>query len=163
MIFSMMLYLIIGTGMASVLYYGGYQVMTGTLTAGGLVAFYGYTIQLFAPLYVLIDIYSKLQRAWASVRRLIEIAETEVVLSDKPEAMVLQAGTPPTVELKNVSFSYHDERPAFPRYDQWDAGADKLRCFRGGGRKVSRSHETIHGECRHERSDQHGSDPRRGE
>lgn len=117
MIFSMMLYLIIGTGMASVLYYGGYQVMTGTLTAGGLVAFYGYTIQLFAPLYVLIDIYSKLQRAWASVRRLMEIAETEVVLSDKPEAMVLLAGTPPTVELKNVSFSYHNDRPVLSAVD----------------------------------------------
>jgi ABC-type bacteriocin/lantibiotic exporter with double-glycine peptidase domain len=39
--FSSFLYLIIVMGMASVLCYGGYQVMTGALTAGGLVAFDG--------------------------------------------------------------------------------------------------------------------------
>ncbi len=70
--FSSILYLIIVLGMAAVLCYGGYQVMSGTLTAGGLVAFYGYTLQLFMPLYGVVDIYSRLQRAAASVRRLME-------------------------------------------------------------------------------------------
>lgn len=109
--FSVMLYLIIVTGMASVLCYGGYQVMMGTLTAGGLVAFYGYTLQLFAPLYGAIEIYSKLQRAAASVRRLMEIAETEVALRDRPQPFVLPAASPAALELKNVSFSYEGERP----------------------------------------------------
>jgi ABC-type bacteriocin/lantibiotic exporter with double-glycine peptidase domain len=71
--FSMLLYLIVVAGMASVLCYGGYLVMQGRLTAGGLVAFYGYTLQLFIPLYGVVDIYSKLQRAGASIRRLTEI------------------------------------------------------------------------------------------
>src|SRR5262249_26235216 len=53
--FSSLLYLIIVMGMAAVLCYGGYQVMTGTLTAGSLVAFYGYTLQLFIPLYGVVD------------------------------------------------------------------------------------------------------------
>src|ERR1044072_121414 len=66
--FSTLLYLIIVTGMASVLCYGGYQVMTGMLTAGSLVAFYGYTLQIFYPLYGVVDLYSKLQRAGASIR-----------------------------------------------------------------------------------------------
>ena len=109
--FGALLYLIIVTGMAAVLCYGGYQVMTGTLTAGGLVAFYGYTLQLFGPLYGAVEIYSKLQRAGASVRRLMEVAEAEVVVSDKSEAIVLRSDSPATVELKNVCFSYHDDRP----------------------------------------------------
>src|SRR5690242_3706791 len=66
--FSALLYLIVVTGMASVLCYGGYLVMAGSLTPGGLVAFYGYTLQLFIPLYGVVDIYSKLQRAGASIR-----------------------------------------------------------------------------------------------
>jgi ABC-type multidrug transport system fused ATPase/permease subunit len=108
--FSVVLSLIIVAGMAGVLCYGGYQVMVGTLTAGGLVAFYGYTLQLFSPLYGAIDIYSKLQRAGASVRRLMEIAEAKTVLSERPEALALRLDSPAAVELRNVSFSYHDDR-----------------------------------------------------
>lgn len=111
MFFSVVLYLIIVMGIASVLCYGGYQVMVGTLTAGSLVAFYGYTLQLFSPLYGAIEIYSKLQRAAASVRRLIEIADAEVAVNDKPAAVVLRPGTPAAVELKNVCFGYHSDRP----------------------------------------------------
>lgn len=109
--FSCLLYLIIVFGMAAVLCYGGYQVIDGTLTAGGLVAFYGYTFQLFLPLYGVMDIYAKLQRAGASVRRLMEIAQAEVVLKDRPGALPLERNTSGTVELKEVCFSYHDDRP----------------------------------------------------
>ncbi|HZE71003.1 MAG TPA: ABC transporter ATP-binding protein [Pyrinomonadaceae bacterium] len=109
--FSSCLYLIIVIGMASVLSYGGYQVMTGTLTAGGLVAFYGYTLQLFIPLYGVVDIYSKFQRAGASVRRLMEITEAEMTLRDRPGALVIEPGVSGAIELKDVSFSYTPDRP----------------------------------------------------
>lgn len=109
--FSSILYLIIVTGMASVLCYGGYQVIKGTLTAGGLVAFYGYTLQLFIPLYGVVDIYSKLQRAGASVRRLMEITEAEMTMPDRPGALVLQPDASGAIELQDVSFSYHADRP----------------------------------------------------
>lgn len=112
LLFSSVLYLIIVAGMAAVLCYGGYQVMMGTLTAGGLVAFYGYTLQLFIPLYGVVDIYSKLQRAGASVRRLMEITEAEIVLRDRPGALALDSNLSSAgIELKDVSFSYHAERP----------------------------------------------------
>ena len=108
--FSTLLYLIIVVGMASVLGYGGYLVTLGRLTPGGLVAFYGYTLQLFMPLYGVVDIYSKLQRAGASIRRLMEITEADAVLRDRPGALSLSGDSPGVVELKDVSFSYHTER-----------------------------------------------------
>jgi ABC-type multidrug transport system fused ATPase/permease subunit len=111
LLFSSFLYLIIVTGMAGVLCYGGYQVMMGTLTAGGLVAFYGYTMQLFIPLYGVVDIYSKLQRAGASVRRLMEITEAELILKDRPGALALEPNASGAIELRDVSFSYHTDRP----------------------------------------------------
>jgi len=111
LLFSSFLYLIIVTGMAGVLCYGGYQVMRGTLTAGGLVAFYGYTLQLFIPLYGVVDIYSKLQRAGASVRRLMEITEAELILRDRPKALALQPNASGAIELRDVYFSYHADRP----------------------------------------------------
>ncbi|HYK20065.1 MAG TPA: ABC transporter ATP-binding protein [Pyrinomonadaceae bacterium] len=109
--FSSLLYLIIVLGMAGVLCYGGYQVMLGTLTAGGLVAFYGYTLQLFIPLYGVVDIYSKLQRAGASVRRLMEITEADAVLRDRPDALALEPHTAGTIEFRDVFFSYRTDRP----------------------------------------------------
>lgn len=109
--FSALLYLIIVIGMASVLCYGGYQVMIGALTAGSLVAFYGYTLQLFIPLYGVVDIYSKLQRTGASIRRLMEITQAEMILRDRPDARVLQPNISGAVELQDVAFSYHSERP----------------------------------------------------
>jgi ABC-type multidrug transport system fused ATPase/permease subunit len=109
--FSSVLYLIIVLGMASVLCYGGYQVMMGALTAGGLVAFYGYTLQLFIPLYGIVDIYSRFQRAAASVRRLMEITEADPALSDRPESLALQPNSSGGIELKEVSFGYYADRP----------------------------------------------------
>ena len=109
--FSSFLYLIIVLGMATVLCYGGYQVMTGSLTAGGLVAFYGYTLQLFMPLYGVVDIYSRLQRATASVRRLMEITEAESLVRDRPDALALVPDAPAGIEFSEVSFHYHAERP----------------------------------------------------
>ena len=107
--FSSLLHLIIVAGMAAVLSYGGYQVMTGTLTAGGLVAFYGYTLQLFIPLYGVVDIYAKVQRVAASARRLIEITEAKSILRDG--ALPLNVDTPAAIELTEVCFSYNPERP----------------------------------------------------
>jgi len=111
LLFGYLLYVIIIAGMASVLYYGGYQVMTDQLTTGGLVAFYGFTVQLFIPLYGVVDVYSKLQRAGASVRRLMEISESPAVLTDRPGALVLDENAPGTIELKDVAFSYDANRP----------------------------------------------------
>ena len=110
MFFGGLLYLIVVVGMASVLGYGGYLVMSGRLTAGGLVAFYGYTLQLFIPLYGVVDIYSKLQRAGASIRRLMEITEAQTALSDRPEALSLKPDLAGVVELRDVSFSYNGDR-----------------------------------------------------
>ena len=107
--FSAVLYLIIITGMAGVLSYGGFQVVKGTLTAGGLVAFYGYTLQLFIPLYGVVDIYAKVQRVAASARRLLEITEAKSILRDGERP--LRVDEPAAIELRDVCFSYDSERP----------------------------------------------------
>ena len=113
--FGSILYLIIVVGMAGVLCYGGYQVINGTMTAGSLVAFYGYTLQLFVPLYGVVEIYSKLQRAGASVRRVMEITEAETVMHDRSDALALQLSDSGAIELKDVCFSYHSDRQVLQR------------------------------------------------
>ena len=107
--FSGLLFLIIVVGIGTVLFYGSYQVIAGTLTAGSLVAFYGYTMQLFVPLYGVMDLYARFQRAAASVRRLLDIKEVDLVIQDRPGAGALPSNT--AIELSDVTFSYHPERP----------------------------------------------------
>jgi ABC-type multidrug transport system, ATPase and permease components len=58
-----------------------------------------------------VDIYSKLQRTGASVRRLMEITEADAVMRDRRGALALESGNSPAIELKEVSFSYDSERP----------------------------------------------------
>jgi len=85
--------------------------MTASLTAGGLVAFYGYTLQLFIPLYAVVDIYSKIQRVGASVRRLREISDAKSILRESEESSPLEFGTSTAIELQEVCFSYRADRP----------------------------------------------------
>ena len=58
-------------GMSLILGFGGYAVMRGALTLGGLVAFYGYVVRLFEPVSIAIDLQSRLQRVGASLRRIL--------------------------------------------------------------------------------------------
>jgi ABC-type multidrug transport system fused ATPase/permease subunit len=131
--FSALLYLIIVVGMASVLCYGGYLVIAARLTAGGLVAFYGYTLQLFIPLYGVVDIYSKLQRAGASIRRLMEITEAQAILHEPANALVLGAGCAGVVELRDVSFSYASDRRVLSNVNLRVSAGERVAIAAGSG------------------------------
>ncbi|HEY2974374.1 MAG TPA: ABC transporter ATP-binding protein [Pyrinomonadaceae bacterium] len=103
--------LIAVAGVASVLGYGGYQVVAGTLSVGGLVAFYGYAIQLFSPLYSIMDIYAKFQRVGASARRILDVKLADITVKDRPGSVALTQPSPGAIELKNVFFSYRTAKP----------------------------------------------------
>ena len=102
---------VIVLGMGLILGYGGYEVTRGTLTVGGLVAFYGYVFRLFAPVSIAIDLQSRLQRVGASIRRILEITSGDTQ-SAAPESMTPQwPDTTPELEFRSVWFCYHESRP----------------------------------------------------
>ncbi len=115
---------VIVLGMALILGYGGYQVTRGTLTIGGLVAFYGYIFRLFAPVSIAIDLQSRLQRAGASIRRILEIADYDGQVDPRPASIppspihpgtfrpsLLRHSVNPDLEFRSVSFQYCESRP----------------------------------------------------
>jgi ABC-type multidrug transport system fused ATPase/permease subunit len=66
--------LMVVAGSTLILGYGGYEVVQGRLTVGGLVAFFSYVTRLFEPLSIAVDLQSRMQRVTASIRRILEIS-----------------------------------------------------------------------------------------
>src|SRR5258708_36622778 len=75
---------IITLGTIAILGYGSYQVFVGALTVGGLVASYSYIARLFDPLNAAVEIYSRLNRRSASIRRSLEIIERDPNVGTRP-------------------------------------------------------------------------------
>ena len=88
-----------------VIWYGGNEVIGGTLTLGELVAFNGYLSFLMFPIFMLGMIAANMTRAAASAQRVFEVLDAESEVRDKPDAVSL----PPIsgrVAFEDVSFRY---------------------------------------------------------
>ncbi|MCB1056700.1 MAG: ABC transporter ATP-binding protein [Acidobacteria bacterium] len=98
------------TAIALALGLGGYQVLRGTLTVGGLVAFYTYLNRIFDPIRDMVDMYSRLQRANASIRRVMGLLEETPEVVERPGARRLPATTRGRVVVRDLHFGYKEER-----------------------------------------------------
>ena len=99
------IFLIANLGQAAVLYFGGQQIIDGTLTIGEWQKFSLYLILVFFPLGQLGFIITQMSQAAASANRVYEIIDAPNEVTDKPGAIPL----PPVkgaVEFADVSFSY---------------------------------------------------------
>ncbi len=98
--------LTIGLAMSAAIGYGGWSVLEGTLTVGGLVAFYTYLAQLFEPLSGVAEIYARTQKTFASIRRVQGVLALEPTINNWPTAIKLPQDRPWTIELADVRFGY---------------------------------------------------------
>ena len=99
------IFLIANLGQALVLYFGGRQILAGTLTIGEWQKFSLYLALVFFPIGQLGFIISQMSAASASANRIFEILDASNDVVDKPDAVPL----PPisgNVEFDNVSFRY---------------------------------------------------------
>ena len=100
-----LIFLIANLGQATTLYFGGRQIIAGTLTLGQWEEFSLYLIYLFLPIAQLGFIINQFSQASASATRIFEILDTKNDVTDKPGALAL-----PTVEghikFENVTFRY---------------------------------------------------------
>lgn len=89
-----------------VLGYGGYLVFAGSLTVGGLVAFYGYLARLFDPVHAAVSMYSQLNRLKTSIRRISETLRAVPTVSEVPHPVCLLQGARGELGMDNACFSY---------------------------------------------------------
>lgn len=100
-------FLIANLGQAAVLYYGGKQIIDGTLTFGEWQKFSLYLVYVFFPIGQLGFIISQMSQASASSSRIFEIFDARNDVADKPGAAAL----PPVqghVTFEDVTFRYFD-------------------------------------------------------
>jgi ATP-binding cassette subfamily B protein len=92
-------------GLATILFYGGRQVIDGRLTIGEFSAFYAYLLMLLSPMRTLGTLLGLAQRATAAGARVYQILDREPRIASAPDAPGLPAGAG-HVELHGVSVQY---------------------------------------------------------
>ena len=94
---------------ALIIWYGGGQVMAGTLTLGSLVAFLQYSRRFFQPIQDMSEKYNILQSAMASSERLFKLIDTPAAVVNPPDALVPSGHPTGEIEFRDVWFAYKDE------------------------------------------------------
>ena len=97
-------------GQVGVLALGGWLTLHGSIKIGVFLAFSLYIGQMVAPVRALTTLITIGQEARASVIRVYEVIDSKPVVTEKPGAVVLPAGTP-DVELDDVAFGYLPSEP----------------------------------------------------
>ncbi len=99
------------SGLGLILWYGGWEVIRGDLSAGGLAKFILYLNQLTFPIRMSSFIINSFSRAISSGGRLFEVLDAESSVAEKSNAKVLERAKG-HVEFEDISFAYESRMPA---------------------------------------------------
>jgi ATP-binding cassette subfamily B protein len=108
----MSLYFTLALGL--ILWYGGWEVIKGDLTPGGLTKFILYLNQLTFPIRMTAFIINSFSRAISSGERIFDVIDARSPVEEKPNAEEL-GRVKGYVRFENVSFSYDSRLPALSR------------------------------------------------
>ncbi|MDO8550695.1 MAG: ABC transporter ATP-binding protein [Ignavibacteria bacterium] len=93
---------------ALIVWYGGGEIIQGTLTIGVLFAFIQYTEMFFRPIRDLSEKYNIMQTAMASSERIFKLLDNQTFVRD-PEVPVKMERVKGEIEFRNVWFAYNEE------------------------------------------------------
>ncbi|MDD3396189.1 MAG: ABC transporter ATP-binding protein [Acidaminococcaceae bacterium] len=97
-------------GVTAIIWYGGRSVIDGEITAGSLVAFLVYAVNISNPIKRLTRVIGSIQKALAAAQRVFDVLDLDEVIKDKPKAEDLP-NISGKVVFDNVGFSYNPEDP----------------------------------------------------
>ena len=92
-----------------VVWFGGKQILAGSMPVGDLTAFTSYIVQILMSLMMLAMVLLQSSRALASLRRITEVLDTQISLSDEGCALPQKRVNSGSVEFKDVTFRYYKE------------------------------------------------------
>ncbi len=109
--FFMLMGLFSFIGPALIYWWGGNQVINGTLTIGTIVAFVAYLARLYGPVSSLATVYVDVQAAVALFERIFEYLDVESEITDPADGAHLPRLNG-RIQFDDVSFEYVPGRPA---------------------------------------------------
>jgi len=95
-------------GIALIIWYGGYRVMSHALSLGALVAFIQYSGFLFQPIRDISDKYNVLQGAVVASHRIFKALDLPILITT-PAVPLKQGRAEGRIEFENVWFAYKDD------------------------------------------------------
>ena len=93
-------------GVTLILWYGGNNVIAGGTTAGSLVAFLAYAVNISNPIKRITRVTGNIQKALAAAQRVFDVLDLPEEVTDLPDARPLPAVTG-SVSFEHVTFSYN--------------------------------------------------------
>lgn len=100
--------LVAAIGVTMIIWYGGNNVINGTITAGSLVAFLTYAVNISNPIKRLTRVIGNIQKALAAAQRVFMIIDMPEEIAESRDAKKLPEVSG-KVEFQNVSFAYDDK------------------------------------------------------
>lgn len=100
--------LVAAIGVTMIIWYGGNNVINGTITAGSLVAFLTYAVNISNPIKRLTRLIGNIQKALAAAQRVFMIIDMPEEIAESRDAKQLPEVIG-KVEFQNVSFAYNDK------------------------------------------------------
>ena len=100
-----LVFFIANLGQAAILFFGGQQIIGGTLTLGEWQEFSLYLMYLFLPIAMFGMIITQMGQAAASAHRIVEILDAQSDVRDAPDARTLPA-VEGRVQFERVTFRY---------------------------------------------------------
>jgi ATP-binding cassette subfamily B protein/subfamily B ATP-binding cassette protein MsbA len=102
---------------ALVLYFGGRQVLFGTMTVGSLLVLLAYLRLMQSAFYGLLTTYGQMKSTEANLERVLEVLETEPMVQDSPMGRPLPSRVAGQVQFKGVTFGYQSGTPTLRDID----------------------------------------------
>ncbi len=115
-LFLPLVQLISAAALGGIVWYGGSQVLAGSMTLGGVQAFISYLTFMLWPVQDLARVYAELQNSIASAERVFSLLDAEPEVRDRPGArdpLSLRG----EIRFEGVSFGYRDGNPVFAGLD----------------------------------------------
>lgn len=88
------------------LWFGGMDVLEGTITGGELAAFVFYAIMVAMSVATVSEVYGELQRAAGSAERLLELMSVESEIKNPQKSTQMQNDAKVVIEFSRVNFNY---------------------------------------------------------
>jgi len=125
-----------GLGIAFIIWYGGYKVITGSSSAGTFFSFMAAVLMLYDPVKKLSGLNNAVQQGLAAADRIFDIIETESDIKEKKNPVDIER-MPHRVTFENVYFRYDDVMVL--KDINLDVNADEILALVGmsGGGKTS--------------------------